>query len=192
MPDARFSQIHINIVGPFPPYDSSTYMLTMIERFTRWPEAIPIVNTQAKTICNAIFNQWISRFGCPLVITTDQGSHMRSALFAEFAKMLGTQKIHTTAYHPISNGIIERFHRQLKSSIKAYDSNRWTETLPVILLGIHTAVKEDIHAELVFGTTLRLPCDMVDKSFTQSGDENFVTQLRNTMRQLHPVATSAH
>lgn len=95
---------------------------------------------------------------------------MRSALFTEF-----TKKFHTTVYHPISNGIIKRFHRQLKSSIKAHESNRWTETLPIVL-GIRTAVKADIQAscsELIFGTTFRLPCDIVDESFVQSGDQIF-------------------
>ncbi|GBN83550.1 hypothetical protein AVEN_153948-1 [Araneus ventricosus] len=85
---------------------------------------------------------------------------MRSSLYREFSEMLGTNRIRTTAYHPIANGIVERFHRHLKSSIKAYESTQWSEILPTILLGIRTAVKEDTKAscaELVYGTTLQLP-----------------------------------
>ena len=109
LPDARFSQIHMDIVGPLNSSDGFKYILTLIDRFSRWPEAIPIPDIQTKTICTAIFNTWISRFGCPSIITTDQGSQMRSSMFAEFTRMLGTNRIMTTAYHSISNGIIERF-----------------------------------------------------------------------------------
>ncbi|GBN63692.1 hypothetical protein AVEN_180260-1 [Araneus ventricosus] len=124
LPDARFQQIHIDIVGPLPPSDGCIYLLTMIDRFSRWPEAIPIaefqqisIGMQTKAICRAIFHTWISRFGCPSIITT-----MRSSLYREFSEMLGTSRIRTTAYHPIANGIVERFHRHFKSSIKADES----------------------------------------------------------------------
>ncbi|GFW21937.1 retrovirus-related Pol polyprotein from transposon 412 [Trichonephila clavipes] len=124
--DVRFSHIHIDIVGPLPPSDGFQYLLTMIDRFSRWPEAVPIPDTTAKTISRAIFHHWIARFGCPSLITTDQGSQMRSSLFAEFTRILGTDRVKTTAYHPISNGLVERFHRHLKASIKAHESSRWT------------------------------------------------------------------
>ena len=65
----------------------------------------------------------------------------------------------TTVYHPITNGIIECFHHQLKSSLKSYPNpTNWSDILPIILLGIHTTLKDDVHctaAELVYGTTLR-------------------------------------
>ena len=78
-------------------------------------------------------------------------------------QLLGSTRIRTTAYHPSSNGMIERFHRQLKAAIKAYPSpDRWTEALPMVLLGIRTCLKSDLGcstAELVYGTTLKLPGD---------------------------------
>ncbi|GBO00731.1 hypothetical protein AVEN_263608-1 [Araneus ventricosus] len=122
---------------------------------------------QTKTICRAIFQTRMSRFGCPSTITTDQGSQMRSSLYRESSEMLGTNRIRTTAYHPVANGIVERFHRHLKSSIKAHENTQCSEILPIVLLGIRTAVKEDIKAscaELVYGTTLQLPSDMIETS----------------------------
>ncbi|GFY22927.1 hypothetical protein TNCV_2181881 [Trichonephila clavipes] len=193
--DARFSHIHIDIVGPLPPSDGFQYLLTMIDRFSRWPEAVPIPDTTAKTISRAIFHHSIARFGCPSLITTDQGSQMRSSLFAEFTRILGTDRVKTTAYHPISNGLVERFHRHLKAFIKAHESSRWTDVLPIVLLGIRSAVKEDLKescAELVYGTTLRLPSDMLNVSIIPPCDEEFITSLRNIMRHLNPVATSTH
>ncbi|GFX08003.1 retrovirus-related Pol polyprotein from transposon 412 [Trichonephila clavipes] len=119
---------------------------------------------QAKTICRAIFDTWISRFGCPSVITSDQGTQMRSSMYAEFIRMLGTKKIRTTTYHSISNGIVEHFHRHLKSAIKAHKNDTWSEIVPIILLGIRTAVKEDLQsfcAEIAYNTDLCLPSDMI-------------------------------
>jgi len=75
--------------------------------------------------------------------------------------LLGTQRIRTTSYHPIANGLVERFHRQLKSALKCLpDTTHWAKALPLVLLGIRTTLKQDLKctpAELVYGTTLRLP-----------------------------------
>ncbi|GBM42481.1 Transposon Tf2-11 polyprotein [Araneus ventricosus] len=192
LPDARYTHIHIDIVGPLPPSEGHNYPLTIIDRFSRWPEAIPIPDMRAKTICHAIFDTWISRFGYPSVITSDQGSKLRSSIFVEFTRMLGTQKMKTTPYHPISNGIVESFHRHLKSAIKALGNDKWSELIPITLIGIRTAVKEDLQsscAELVYGTTLRLPCDMIDVPDIPPCDIEFISNLRHRMQQLNSVAT---
>ena len=91
-------------------------------------------------------------------MTTDRGRQFESALWKQFTQLLGTKHLRTTAYHPIANGLIERFHRHLTAALKAQPHpERWTEAL---LLGIRTAMKDDIHctaADLVYGTSLRLP-----------------------------------
>ncbi|KYN22425.1 hypothetical protein ALC57_05176 [Trachymyrmex cornetzi] len=69
------------------------------------------------------------RFGVPLKITTDQGRQFESYLFNNLNKLLGMQHLRTTAYHPQANGMVERFHRQLKAAIRCHGNNR-TETLP--------------------------------------------------------------
>ncbi|KAF8782521.1 tRNA (uracil-5-)-methyltransferase like protein [Argiope bruennichi] len=89
----------------------------------------------------------------------------------------------------------KRFHRHLKSSIKAHESAQWTKTLRIILLEIRTTVKEAIKAscaELVYGTTLERPCDMIETCMIAPCDNIFVNRLRNTMRELNPVAISAY
>lgn len=118
MPDDRFHQVHIDIVGPLPLSEGFRYCLTMMDRTTRWPEAVPINNTSADTVATTFFNAWISRFGAPAVITTDRGAQFESAVFEALARMIGSRHNRTTAYHPQSNGIIERWHRTLKSAIK--------------------------------------------------------------------------
>lgn len=127
-PDERFTHLHIDIVSPLPEVDSYYYLLTIIDRSTRWPVVIPIKDTSAETVSKCILKDWIFTFGCPSIITTDRGSQFQSTFFAEFVNLLGVKHISTTAYHPCANGLVERFHRQLKTALTASDNSRtcWT------------------------------------------------------------------
>lgn len=194
-PDARFAHIHVDLIGPLPPSEGNIYCLTVVDRFTRWPEVFPIPDKAAETVAKALFAGWISRYGCPSTITTDQGKEFESSFFKSLCKLTGTERIRTTAFHPQANGLVERLHRQLKAAIKAHENSKWTETLPVILLGIRSALKEDIgasSAELVFGTTLRLPADIFTESKPSLPDNDFITQLKDKMNKLKPTPTSKH
>ncbi|GFT80927.1 transposon Tf2-6 polyprotein [Trichonephila clavipes] len=182
LPDARFSQIHVDFIGPFPPSNGQSYCLTVVDRFTRWMEVIPTADMTAETVCRALLSVWISRFGCPAIITTDQGTNFESSLFRELSNILGTNRIRCCAYHPKANGLVERLHRHLKSAIKAHENSKWSEIIPIVLLGMRSAVKKDINAtcaELVYGTTLRLPSDLfsTDK-ITTTCNQTYVSFLR--------------
>ena len=141
-PDALFDNIHIDIVGPLPEY---TYLLTCVDRFTRLPEAFPMRDMSADTVAQTLVSGCVSCFGVPSIITTDRGGQFESTLLSRFMTLLGTTHFRTTSYHPQANGLVERFHRQLKGALKAQPSTcSWTESLPLVLLGIRTAVKEDL------------------------------------------------
>ncbi|GFX70725.1 retrovirus-related Pol polyprotein from transposon opus [Trichonephila clavipes] len=120
LPEARFSQIHADFICLFSPSNGQSYCLTVVDRFTRWMEVIPTADMTAETVCRALLSVWIPRFGCPAIITTDQGTNFESSLFRELSNLLGTNRIRCCTYHPKSNSLVERLHRHLKSAIKAH------------------------------------------------------------------------
>ncbi|BHF62300.1 hypothetical protein SprV_0200528200 [Sparganum proliferum] len=145
VPDVRLHHVHLDLVGPLPPSRGYTHILTAVDRFTRRPIAVVISDTSAENIAMVILTHWISTFGVPATLTTDRGSQFQSSLFREFTKLLGCAHITTTAYHPASNGLVERLHRQLKSALMSQtESAAWGVNLPLALLGIRSSVKEDI------------------------------------------------
>jgi cleavage and polyadenylation specificity factor subunit 1 len=189
LPAARVLHIHIDLVGPLPP---SAGCLTAVDRFTRWPEAIPIT---ADTVARALLTGWISRFGCPQTITTDQGRQFESQLFHFLARLWGIQLSRTTAHHPAANGLVERFHRTLKAAIMCHADQQWTEALHLVLLGIRTSFKADLQAsvvELVYGEPLRIPGEQLIPTTDPVEPAHLITQLRRHMAHLRPVPAVHH
>ncbi|BHF63738.1 hypothetical protein SprV_0200673200 [Sparganum proliferum] len=194
VPDVRFHHVHLDLVGPPPPSRGYTHILTAVDRFTPWPIAVPISDTSAENTVMVFLTQWISTFGVPATLTTDRGSQFQSSLFREFTRLLACAHITTTAYHPASNGLVERLHRQLKSALMSQtESATWSVNPPLMLLGIRSSVREDIQctaAELVYGTPLRLPGEFVQSSTTTTYiPSTFVQQLKQRMAQLRPTPT---
>ena len=97
VPAKRFSYMHIDLVGPFPPSEGFSHLLTIIDRTTRWPEAMPLINTSTTDCARALHRHWISRFGVPLDITSDRGSQFISSLWNVIAHQLVVQLHRTTA-----------------------------------------------------------------------------------------------
>ena len=197
LPKCRFQHIHIDLVGPLPSSNGHTHILTVIDRFTRWPVAIPLADTSTETVLKNLISGWVANYGVPETITIDRGSQFSSHIFHQVSKLTGSHHIRTTAYHPAANGMVERFHRQLKSALMAHDStNNWTELLPIVLLGIRATVKEDLQcspAELVYGTTLKLPGELSTSNQANPpiGYPSFADRLTEQMRKLKPNSSTA-
>lgn len=194
-PTRRFGSLHVDLVGPLPESNGMIYLLTIIDRFTKWPEAIPLPDSQASTCASAILHHWISKYGIPEDITSDRGPQFTSRLWQEFNRLLGVQCHNTTAYHPQANGLVERFHRQLKSALKArMAGSNWYDNLPIVLLGIRSSWRVNpgcAPAELVYGTTLRLPGEMflTADARTFEPEDSFLRRIQNTMRNMRPSLT---
>ena len=145
IPEARFSHVHVDLVGPLPASrQGHTYLLTVIDRSTRWPEATPLAGVQAETVLEAFITTWVARFGLPARITTDRGAQFTLGTWGDWCSQQGVQNITTTAYHPQANGMVERIHRTLKAAIAARGGAlAWADHLPWVLLGMRAAPREE-------------------------------------------------
>ena len=194
-PAGRFEHVHIDIII-MPCSEGYRYCLTMIDRFSRWPEAIPIINQEATTVARAFYENWICRFGAPKRVTSDQGRQFESYLFKALNAISGTTRLRTTAYHPQANGMVERLHRQLKAAIMCHRDASWTKRLSTILLGIRSAFKVDIQAtaaEMLYGENLRLPGEFLGDSPTiQDAGSNYVKELRSHFQSITPTDVPSH
>ena len=148
----------MDLVGPLPLSKGFTHLLTVVDRVTRWPEAIPLASISTKDVADAFLSGWITRYGLPSDVSSDRGPQFTSQLWQDLSNFLGTKLHRTTAYHPQANGLMERFHRSMKASLKARcQSPSWTSDLHWVMLGLRTMPKEDLGtspAELVFGSPL--------------------------------------
>ena len=196
VPSRRFDHINIDLVGPLPPSQGYTYLFTIVNRFTRWPEAIPLSDTSASTCARALVSHWISRFGLPGEISLDRGAQFTSKLWTTVSQLLGMNHIKTTSYHPQANGLVKRFHRHLKSTLRArLTGPNWIDELPWVLLGIRTAPKEDLRtssAELVYGAPLTVPGDFVAAPNTTASPDTLLRTLHRKVQGFMPVPTSQH
>lgn len=196
-PDRRFGSVHVDIVGPLPISQGYRYLFTITDRFTKWPEAIPMQDMRASTCANAFLSGWISRFGVPDDVTSDRGTQFTGEVWTNLNQLLGAVAHRTTAYHPQANGHVERWHRSLKAALRAVlTSEDWVAALPMVMLGLRSAIKEDAGvspAELVYGQHLRIPGEFVQAPDREAQPtDEFITRLRSHMAHLRPAPTNHH
>ena len=195
----RFGSLHVDLVGPLPSSEGNRYLFTIVDRYTRWLEAVPLASMSAEDCAKALLRSWISRFGVPSDITSDQGRQFTSVLWSEMNAMLGIKSLRTTAYHPQCNGMVECVHRTLKERLMARSplATDWMLHLPMVLLGIRSDIREDglmSSAELVYGSALRLPGEFlpepVDVPVVPQAD--FLKDLQSSLRHALPLPVVHH
>ncbi|XP_036419554.1 uncharacterized protein LOC118803140 isoform X1 [Colossoma macropomum] len=194
-----FERIILDCVGPLPRTKSGNrFLLTIMCAATRFPEAIPIRTLRAKAIIKALI-KFCSTFGLPKCIQTDQGSNCMSKIFAQVLQQLSVKHKVSSAYHPESQGALERFHQTFKSMLRKYcaeSGNEWDEGVPLVLFAIRETVQESTlfsPAQLVFGHSVRGPLKILKEKWMSESEPNqnvldYVSQFRE---RLHAACTAA-
>ena len=161
-----FQKVSWDIMGPLPPSESGNkYILVVTDLFTKWVEAFPIHDTTSATLATVLVDQFISRYGVPVVLHSDQGANLCSEVIKTICKLLGMDQTRTSAYHPQGNGKVERFNRMLEAMLakNVKDNQRdWDQWLQKVLFAYRTSLHETTGFtpfHLVFGRTPNLPVD---------------------------------
>ena len=160
-------RVAIDITGPLPVSASGNrYILVVMDYFSKWPEAYAIPNQEATTVAQVLVNEFLSRFGVPYELYSDQGRNFESNVFKECCKILGIRKTRTTPMHPESDGMVERFNRTLGQELAKQckiQQEDWDKHLPLLLLEYRSAEHESTGytpAHLMIGREMRLPIDL--------------------------------
>ena len=202
VPNKRFDHVNIDLVT-LPPSNGFRYLLTIVDRFTRWPVAVPLADVSAQSVLDGFSYGWIQTFGVPSTISSDRGTQFTSEIFRQFTSTWGINTIQTTPYHPEANGLVERFHRRLKEALLALGADEpetWFWRLPCVMLAIRTTLKPDVGAspaDLVFGEGLAVPGELLPSN--PATESQLIRQrvaaladLRLEVSRLQPTQTSAH
>ncbi|XP_030216443.1 uncharacterized protein LOC115546817 [Gadus morhua] len=195
-----FERVIVDCVGPLPRTKSGNqYLLTIMCAATRYPEAIPLRTITASSVVKAL-TKFFSTFGLPRVLQTDQGTNFLSNLFNQVLKTLNVHHAVSSAYHPESQGALERWHQTLKSMLRKYcleTEKGWDEGVPFVLFAAREAVQESLGfspAELVFGHTLRGPLKSLQGAFLSQDSSpekdvlDYVSRFRERLHQANTLA----
>ncbi|TNN14506.1 Pro-Pol polyprotein, partial [Schistosoma japonicum] len=146
---APYQRVGVDVMGPFPTSQhGNRYILVM-------------------TIAKVFINNWITRYGAPTALHSDQGPAFESYLIANVCSFFGIRKTRTTAYHPQGTGLVERMNRTLKMLLRSFvhqaPAANWDDLLPQCLLVYRSSVHSSTGfslAQLLFGHELKLPFEI--------------------------------
>ncbi|GBL95443.1 Retrovirus-related Pol polyprotein from transposon 412 [Araneus ventricosus] len=194
---APLERIALNVLGPFPVITKSNrYVLVLMDYFTKWPEAVQIPDQEASTVAEELVRSWISCYAVPMILHSDQGTNFNSALLTELCKLLGILKTRTTALHPESDDMVERFNRTILNHLSLFVSKNqtdWDTHMPLFLLAYRKAEHEVTGltpAEMLLGRMLRLPYDIIfgRPSETPSSPNEYMQNLEARLESVHAFA----
>ena len=164
-----FACVHMDLVGgqstlTLEPIGNRA-ILTMIDSFSGWAEAVALPNQKAETVVKAFYEQWVCRYGVPERIHTDQGAQFESAIFASLLDLLKIHRSRTTPYRPQANGKIERFNRTLVGWLrKAIGDHpeQWEASLPSVMMAYRSTISRSTGFtpfKLLFPREMRIDID---------------------------------
>ena len=161
-----FDRVAMDILGPFPPsHDGNRYIIVFSDYYTRWPEAYALPSTEAPRIARLIVDEILARHGAPRTLLSDRGPNFLASIVKEVCKIMNTRRLHTTAYHPQTDGLVERFNGTLAEGLSMYVSTHqkdWDKHLPLILFAYRVSLNATTGESpfyLLYGREPRLPID---------------------------------
>lgn len=191
-----FERIAIDLVGPLPKGKGGfQYIMVLIDYATRYPEAVPVRSTKAPKLAAELLKIF-ARLGFPKEVLTDQGTNLMGEVMRSLWDQLGVRHMCTSVYHPQCNGLVERFNKSLKATLRKFaieNPTQWPDMIEPVLFAIREVPQASTGLspfELLFGRRPRglldLLCDQwTDKRQVKVGKRPVsVESLRDRLQQL--------
>ena len=172
----------------------------MIDYATRYPEAVALPGIETERVAEALVEMF-SRVGIPDEMLTDCGSQFTAEVMKKISRLLSLQQITTTPYHPICNGLIERFHMTLKQMLRRMCAERpkdWDKYLPALLFAISEDPQESLGFspfELLYGRNVKGPMAILRELWSGEAPDGqvistyqYVIELRDRLEQTCKLA----
>ena len=143
-PKGRNERIHFDLVGPLK--SSSTkykHILSITDAYSRWVELVPIENKEAITVAQALWDNWICKFGFFKQSVSDGGGEFANEVLKELSRLMKSKHHIISPYSPSVNGMIERVHRSLGAHIRSFceeQTTDWVSFLPALTFSLNTKV----------------------------------------------------
>lgn len=173
-------------------------VLVITDHFTRMAQAFPCKDQSAKQVARVLWDKFFCVFGFPERIHSDQGPSFESNLISELLRVSGIKKSHTTPYHPMGNGSVERFNRTLGNMIRALAPDfkvTWPRRLQTLTFLYNSTVHETTGYapfHLMFGRTPRLPVDVLFRTVMNDPEvvsyDKYVASLEKDLRDAMVIA----
>jgi hypothetical protein len=185
----------IDLTGPWPKSNNNVYILTYVDHFTKWADAVPLPNKEAVTVATALVTKIFAQVGTTLQLLSDQGREFDNNLMAALCNLLGIDKVRTTSYKASTNGAVERMHRTLNALLaKSVEDNQrnWSAVLPHVMAAYRSAVHESTGYSpncLHFGREVWAPLDvMLQPPPTPCSVDDFVDRTQHDMHYAYNLA----
>ncbi|KAK7095116.1 hypothetical protein V1264_006567 [Littorina saxatilis] len=175
--DRPFKRVAIDLIGEIKPpsEEGHRWVLTLVDYATRYPEAVPMKKIDTETVAEALVDIF-SRIGVPEEILTDLGTQFVSECMEEVNRLLSIRHLTTTPYHPMCNGLVEKFNATLKSTLKKLCSEQprqWHRYINALLFAYREVPQESTGFspfELMYGRTVRGPMQILKELWTKDVD----------------------
>ncbi|VDI65663.1 Hypothetical predicted protein [Mytilus galloprovincialis] len=191
-------RVAIDVIGPLPyTRQNNKFILVIGDHFTRWMEAFPLPHQQAEKVAEKLVHEFISRFGIPLELHSDQGRNFESKIFTEVCKLLEIHKTRSTSYRPCSNGIIERFNATLEGMIRSFvnkNANDWDLHIGILMAAYRSTVYPATGYSpnmLMLGREITLPPQIIFPfpNCNESMEvETYVSKMRSKLEEIYQLA----
>ncbi len=170
------------------------FALVLVDYATRYPEAVALRNISAKSVAEALFSM-ISRVGIPKEILTDQGTAFMSRTIRKLYELLGIKSVHTSVYHPQTDGLVERFNRTLKTMIRMFvheDAKNWDKWLEPLLLAVREVPQASTGFspfELLYGRQPHGVLDVLRETWEEGpmGSKNEIQHVLDLRTKVHTL-----